>query len=830
MATVSLQFEGVENLHLLGALGVAIALTVVACGLWRIIIGRRVAGGLATLAAGVVAAACVIAATFSGSLQTAAGKALWLTLLAAVIMLAVAVFYSAVYAYLGRRRMAVLLVLRFLAIMALLLVLFKPAMSVQPGSEDSYLILPVLIDRSASMGTVDHADLPSRYRQAAQAVAAQADRLGQHFRPAYYHFAGKTQAVDEASEMDVLEASGPDTDSTDIVGAIRQAVAGYGANELAGVILISDGLHNAGGDMLTAAQGSPVPIYAVGVGGDKDAATGRRNVRLVSVDAPLETIRNNVARIRAKVRLTGWTNIPSKIILTAGGKEVDSQQILTDANAFELPVELKWTPGDPPADATGPDVRTLKVVVEPNPAEATADDNASELHVMVVNPTLRVLYVEGTMRPEYKYLRRVLSSDPNMKFMSLVRIQENRFLAQGSIDGKQLADLPRTDDEFNFFDVLILGDVDRTFLSNDQMEKIRRFVHDGKSLLMIGGRNSFGPGGYGGTPVEAALPVLVGSRRQEQETTPFVPQLTAAGAASPVFAGLREFFGSPGKPPTKPLPDLLGCVTVASARPGANVLAIHPTRRNLAGPLAVLAVHQYGKGRAAAFTGDTTWKWYLRLQGMGAESPYHRFWGQLVRYLTGVEKKKLQKTPSVLARLGTGYVRQNDPIRISALVKDTEGQPAADAGVTVELRAAGAEKVEKLTCRQAGDGTGVYETTHKPARAGKYTVTVKAVDAAGADLGSDSLPLRVAPHSLETDRLARDVDSLKGIGAARGGRYAELAALPEIIDEIVDRKQRQLLPAAPARRFGLYNFTLLFLAFVALLTVEWYTRRTWQLQ
>ncbi len=828
MGTFSLQFDGVENLQLISALGGAIAVSVIAYGLWTLLVKRRRMDGLATVVAGLVATGCVVAATVSLPLRSAVNRVLWLLLLGALIMLAVAVFYSAVYAYLGRRRMAVLLVLRFLAIMALLLILFKPAMSVQPDDDDAYLVLPVLLDRSASMDTIDHADLHNRYGQAAEALAGQGDRLASEFRPTYYHFAEKVQTVEKVGELSELSPTGAGTDTTDIAAAIRRAVASYGASELAGVIVISDGLHNAEADVLTAAQESPVPIFAVGIGSDSESAAGRRNVRMIGVSAPLETIRHNIATIKATVRLTGWSNIPSKIVLTDRGERIDSHPILSDANAAELSVELKWTPGEPPEGATGPDIRKLRVAVEPNPAEAVADDNAAELHVLVVNPSVRVLYVEGTMRPEYKWLRRVLGRDPNLKFMSLVRLKDNEFLAQGSIDGRQLADLPRTDEEFGFFDVLILGDVDRTFLSNDQMEKIRKFVHDGKSLLMIGGRNSFGPGGYAGTPVEAALPVQVGSRRQEQETTPFVPTLTAAGAASPVFAGLAEFFGVPGKKATKTIPNLLGCVTLASARPGANVLAIHPTRRNAAGPLVVLAVHQYGKGRAAAFAADTTWKW-ARLQRLGIESPFDRFWGQLVRYLAGVEKKKQQKVPSVLARLPAGYARQNDTVRISALVKGLDGQPADEASVSAELTVKGSTKPVKVLLKGAA-GSGLYEGTYRPARSGAHTLTIKAADSSGADLGADSLPLIVAPRSRETDQLARDAATRKAIAGARRGRSAELAALPEIVDEIIDRKQKQLLPAPAAKRFSLHNFTLLFLVFIALMTVEWYVRRTWQLQ
>jgi len=768
----------------------------------------------------------VLAAAGSASLATAGGKLLWLVLLGGLVMLAVGVFYAAVYAYLGRRRLTVLLLLRFLAIVSLLLVLFKPALSVAPERSGAHLVLPVLLDRSGSMETLDRRDLPSRYRRAVTALSAQRERLRAHFRPSYYHFASAPQAVADVGELAALDPSGPGTDTTDIAKAVRRAVAGYVAADLAGVVLISDGLHNAESDVRAAAVESPAPIAAVGVGSDREAAVGRRNVRLLSVSAPLEAVRHNVAEVSARVRLTGWANIPAKVVLTESGREVDSRQLLPETAAAEMPVTLKWTPGDPAATRTGADVRALKVAVEPNPAEAAADDNAAELHVLVTSPSVRVLYVEGTMRSEYKFLQRVLKTDPNLKFMSLIRMSRNRFLCQGGIAGRKLAGLPRTEEDFALFDVLILGDLDRTFWSTRQMERIRQFVHQGKALLMIGGRNSFGPGGYEGTPVEAALPVRVGGRTRQPETTHFVPRLTAAGMASPVFEGLEAFFHTPSGKASRPLPELKGCVTVPGARPGANVLAIHPTRRNRAGPLIVLAVHQYGKGRAAAFTADTTWQWHLKMKPTGGEGPYDRFWGQLVRYLAGVEKKKLQEHASVVARLDGGYVRQGQAMRVAALAKDAEGRPATEATVTAELAPAGGGKPVKVTLERTGDG-GLYEATHRPAGSGRFRVTVRAVDAAGGELGADALPLVVAPRSREMDRLARDTETLKAVGR---GRYWELAALPEVVDELIRRKRAVLPPAPPVRRVGLYHFALLFLIFVGLLTAEWLLRRSWQLQ
>lgn len=690
-----------------------------------------------------------------------------------------------------------------------------------------------MVDRSASMSAAGQANLANRYRQAVESLASQERRLTDNFNVAWFHFAADCQEVQDVDELASLSPTGEGTDVTDIAAAVRRSAGNYSASELAGIILISDGLHNAAGDVQAAAARSPVPIYVFGVGSRDEDAASWRNVQLLNVKAPTEAVKNNVTTISATLRLTGWANIPSRLILTEDGRQVADRQVLAVSGDETITVQLKWTPGEPDGSPAGPDIRKLRIAVEPNPAEAVADDNAAELHVLVTSPQIRVLYVEGTMRPEYKYLRRTLAADPNIKSICMVRFAQNRFLSQGSIDGKRLAELPRTDEDFAMFDVIILGDLDRTFLSSDQMARIRRFVNDGKALLMLGGRNSFGPGGYGGTPVETALPVFCGSRSQPPETTKFVPKLTAAGSASPVFAGIAEYFPSPAGPAGKAIPALLGCVTVPRAKPAANVLAIHPTRRNANGPLVVLAVQQFGAGRSAAFTADTTWKWYLRLRPMGADSPYHRFWGQLIRYLAGADKARRPGAKSVLARIGRAYLRQGEELKIAAQVKDNEAQPIRNASVIAVLRKESkqADTTLPLQVSLSPSATaGIYNASYRPAGDGRYTVTVTAKDKNGQLLGTDQLPLIVASSSPETDRLARNDAVLQAIADASGGQYDELAALPDIVDKLIRRKAASMPPAPPAKQYSLYNFTLLFMLFVVLLTAEWILRRNWQLQ
>ena len=167
-----------------------------------------------------------------------------------------------------------------------------------------------------------------------------------------------------------------------------------------------------------------------------------------------------------------------------------------------------------------------------------------------------------------------------------------------------------TADEWKKFDVIILGDLDASFLSQGQQRAIEQACADGAGLLMIGGQKNFGPGNYQQTPIEKALPVFVGDTQMPQESQAFVPRLTADGAAHPAMEGLTPWFGVADQPPKTALPNLTGNVVVAKAKSGAQVLLIHPGRSGPDGLLQIVLASQfYGKGRSMAFTADTTWRW-----------------------------------------------------------------------------------------------------------------------------------------------------------------------------------------------------------------------------
>ena len=180
-------------------------------------------------------------------------------------------------------------------------------------------------------------------------------------------------------------------------------------------------------------------------------------------------------------------------------------------------------------------------------------------------------------------------------------------------------------------DMVILGNVEATYFSAQEMDALRTWVTEkGVALLLTGGYNSFGPKGFGGSRLREILPVRFSAAANPQVDQPFPLSLTALGEESPIFdlTGNRlhdtAFYHK--------LPQLGGCSLIAGVKPGGQVLAVNEQLRDPAsgGPLPVMVLQQVGLGRTMVFAVDTTWRWRTVVGGYtGDASFYQRFWGQI---------------------------------------------------------------------------------------------------------------------------------------------------------------------------------------------------------
>src|SRR5262249_26086285 len=111
----------------------------------------------------------------------------------------------------------------------------------------------------------------------------------------------------------------------------------------------------------------------------------------------------------------------------------------------------------------------------------------------------RVLYLEGELG----------GATPFARALEAERI---------AVDVRGARGLPARD-ELARYDLVVLSDVPRAALTDAQIRTLEGFVRDGGGLLMAGGANSFGSGGWAGSRLEALLPVRLDLPERLEEAT-----------------------------------------------------------------------------------------------------------------------------------------------------------------------------------------------------------------------------------------------------------------------------------------------------------------------
>jgi hypothetical protein len=724
---------------------------------------------------------------------------LWLLAAAGAALSALAVAsYRPAFRILSRREAALLLALRAGAIAALVLFL---AVNWHGGVEAERTVA-VLVDASESMSIRDSVGGEARIETALKFLDGEGafrSGLPRRVRVRTFAFHG---SLSELAPGDA--PPGATGEKTDLDRALKETASRFPAGELAGIVALTDGGAARGTDPAGAAERAAAPVFPVGVGAAGPARAGFRDLSIASVKANDAVFVNNDHRVDVAVEGTGFPGaFPVEVAIRRGGEVVARAPVKGAPGSFRAVATLSFRPAQE-------GIFDYEVSVPVLEGEAVAANNSTHFPLHVLGGKIRVLYVEGTLRPEGKFLRKALVEDPNVDLTTLIRTGPGRFLQEGA--GERLVRdgaLALTRDALDRFAVLILGDIERAGLPGDFGDQARRFADEGGGgILALGGRSALGAGGWAGSTLAEALPVLLDPESGSPRAGKFPLALTAEGSEHPVFAGYERLF--PPLAEGKDLPPLENRNPVAGVKPGAAVLAT----AGVGGP-PLIAAQRFGRGKTMALLTDTTWLWYLPLQGLKRESPFHRFWSQSVRWLTDTGKDLDESSP---LRLWTS--RRTCPVgseirfevRLPPLAEGSpgfQGLPQAEAvgpsGKSVTLALAGTERF--FSGRLAAGEPGIHK------------IRVRAVRADGKAYERE-VSVAAGGRSEEFERVAQNPALLGELASRSGGRVFTPADGAALAAEIAKR-----LEGGSKRSDARLDDPLFLIAGLLLLCAEWALRR-----
>ena len=309
------------------------------------------------------------------------------------------------------------------------------------------------------------------------------------------------QALVERLPSDLTEidriASVPVKSATDIGAALRLATALFPDDAQKRIVLLSDGNDTTGGGQaeaaLAAAQGVRIETRRIGPGSIDEVLVERLTTPST---ARLGESIEAVAEIRSTVAQ------PATVRLFADGALLKTQAVDLAAGVTRITFDV--TP-------TEAGFHTFRAVVEAARDTFSQNDRADSNTIVKGEPRTLVLAGDDKVAAE---------------LVAALKSQGQ------TVDTIVPEALPTDFASLASYDSVVLVDVPRLRLSDRQLAALQVYVRDlGKGLVMIGGPESYGAGGYQKTPLEEALPVDMGVRdRQKQPDIALVVVIDQSGS------------------------------------------------------------------------------------------------------------------------------------------------------------------------------------------------------------------------------------------------------------------------------------------------------------
>jgi len=725
--------------------------------------------------------------------------------IAALIMGAAILTYRSVSVNGRPRDRVVLTALRMAALALVVFCLFRPTLVVKAAIPQQNVVA-VLMDDSRSMQIGDWDNNQPRAEFLRQQLAANTSpllkALSERFLVRTFRFSSTSGRVNSVKD---LSFAGSRTKIATALAAVREELAGL---PVAGIVLVTDGADTSEASLtntLLNLKAEKLPVFTVGVG----SAKLPRDIQVDRVSTPRSVLKGASLLVDAVITQTGYSGQTVTLDVEDDGRIVGSQKVQFPADGSPAAVRVRATASEP-----GPRVFSFRVA--PQQGEVVTQNNQRDSLVEVRDTRERILYFEGEPRSEMKFINRAVADDKNLQVVTLQRTADNKYLRLGvdpaNVD-ELLGGFPKTRDELFKFKGLILGSIEAAAFSADQLQMIADFVdRRGGGLLMLGGARSFGEGGYGGTPVADALPLVIDPRTRAAEPTTFARLKvlpTRAGQAHAVtqIAGTEE--ASAARWPE--LPQVTTINAPLSIKPAATVLLNGTDERNRTIPM--LVWQPYGRGKGIAFLPQDSWEWQMHASIPLEDMTHENLWRQMLRWLVA-------DTPApVEASTTTERVEPGEAVTIEASVVDPTWVELNDAHVIARVTRPGGSTLD-VPLQWTGEHDGQYRGTFVSTVAGAYEIAIDA-DRAGKPIGSNTAYVRAGAGDGEYFDPTMHETPLRRIADETGGRFyttANVAGLAEDVSYagrgVTSVEEREL-----------WNMPIILVMLVGLVCAEWGYRR-----
>lgn len=582
----------------------------------------------------------------------------------------------------------------------------------------------------------------------------------------------KTQALeDKGYEVQIRGLEGDDlttsSQTSDIHSALRSITADYEGKNLAGIVLVSDGVYNSGPSPLYTTL--RIPVYTIGVGD----TTQRVDLALKNIAFNKIAYQGNRFPVRAEVLVKGLTNQDVRVSVAMGGKVITSQNKNSGTRGL---LDFDFI-----IDANEKGIQRLDVAIEPIKQETNQKNNRTAIYVEVVEGKKKILVVAPGPHPDIKALRAAIEKNSNYEFhlhMPGVKEEQNQQILQAG-----QADL-----------VIFSQVLDNDGKTLPLVQRLQK-SHAGM-LFLVGAKTNLRQF------ANIGIPLVFENIGQKDEVVPNFNTQFRDFAFSDDLAG--KFSRYP--PITVPF----GKFTY----PADAAVLLYQRIGSVATNRPLLLSWNGPENKVAVLLGEGIWKWRLNEFAETEKSDaFDEVFSKLIQYLsTADDKRRFRAFPT------QNEFTDSEPVTFESQLYNDLFEPIYGNTVQIELR------------DESGKATP-YSYTTSPSgsryrigglKEGIYRYTASTQLATGKEQVSGEF--LVTAQNIESQNLTADFGLLRKLASESGGKFYTEGTSANLNTDLTTLQAKSLIHSEDSFH-PMINLKAVFFLLLFLLSLEWFTRK-----
>jgi hypothetical protein len=581
----------------------------------------------------------------------------------------------------------------------------------------------------------------------------------------------KKKLVDDGFEITQRNLSNEESEnvlytngSSNLTGAMRDLTADYEGKNLAGIVLVSDGIYNSGSSPLYNLL--RIPIYTVGVGD----TTERVDLVLKNLAYNKIAYQGNRFPLKVEALVRGMQNQDISVSVFRSGKLIDRQQRNSGSKqlvGFDFQLE-----------ASEKGIQRYDIAIERLPQERNQVNNRASAFIEVVEGKKKIVVIAPSPHPDIKVVRSVIEKNSNYEF--ILHIPGVKEATTSQLDQADLAIFQQVMD--------VDGKTNALY---------SRFYKNNTALLVM-----IGPKTNLRQLVPSGIPIAFENVGQWDDVTPLINSqfrdFSFGENINGIFARYPPAavpFGKFTFPPNAHILLYQRIGSVATERP--LVLSVDENNRKIGITL-----------------GDGLWRWRLNeFSETEKTEAFDEVFGKLIQYLsTKDDKRKFRSFP-----IQNEFTDAEAVVFESQVYNDLFEQVYGNK-IDIELR----DEKDEVTRYDyiTGSGSSRYRIGSLKEGVYRYKATTL-IEGKPEEVRGEFL---VMAQMIESQNLTADFGLLRKLATQTGGKFYQVKNVAKLDEDIRQTKVKSLIHSEESFN-SLINLKWVFFLLLLLVSTEWFVRK-----